>query len=122
MRELDVWFIPVSVSSDQILTPTFLLSPPVRTVGFCLQRRAYPSGGRPACDSDVCACSLGVGYSAWSSASRSPRRRRRIFTGFFPALFDLLLLSVQLILGPSSNEIRRFFGLIVFQLNPFYEA
>ncbi|WZZ76988.1 hypothetical protein YC2023_088358 [Brassica napus] len=27
--------------------------------------------------------------------------------GFFPALFDLLLLSVQLILGPSSNEIRR---------------
>ncbi|CAF1699391.1 BnaA06g40590D [Brassica napus] len=42
--------------------------------------------------------------------------------GFFPALFDLLLLSVQLILGPSSNEIRRFFGLIVFQLNPFYEA
>ncbi|KAG2238685.1 hypothetical protein Bca52824_092079 [Brassica carinata] len=27
--------------------------------------------------------------------------------GVFPALFDLLLLSVQLILGPSSNEIRR---------------
>ncbi|WZY87973.1 hypothetical protein YC2023_044708 [Brassica napus] len=26
--------------------------------------------------------------------------------GFFPALFDLLLLSVQLILGPSSNDVR----------------
>ncbi|KAF3515039.1 hypothetical protein F2Q69_00004736 [Brassica cretica] len=74
-----------------MLTPTFLLSPPVRTVGFCLRRRAYPSGGRLACDSDVCACSLCVGYSAWSSASRSTRRRRRIFTGV--DMFDVYVFS-----------------------------